>query len=158
MVLKSYLTDRTFQVQYQEEYTALRTIHSGVPQGSTLGPTLYSLYTADLPITEHTMTVTYANDTAILASLQNHITAPINLQRHIHQLEKWLKRWRIKANEINQHTSPSPWTVKPAPRLHWMDNISHSEKLPNTLVFTLTADWHGKPYIHQNKTAWPAIP
>ena len=53
MVLKSYLTDRTFQVRYQEEYTALHTIHweyhravhctphhpLGVPQGSTLHST-----------------------------------------------------------------------------------------------------------------------
>ena len=79
--------------------SALHTIHSGVPQGSILGPILYSLYTADLPETEHTMTATYADDRAILASHQNHITASINLQRHIHQLEKWLKQWHIKANE-----------------------------------------------------------
>ena len=71
---------------------------------------------ADLPETEHTMTATYADDTAILASHQNHITASINHQRHIHQLEKWLKRWRIKTNEnksthitftLNRETCPA---------------------------------------------------
>jgi hypothetical protein len=30
-LLKSYLSDRMFQVRYQEEYTPLHTIHSGVP-------------------------------------------------------------------------------------------------------------------------------
>jgi len=74
-LLKSYLTDRTFQIRYQEEYTKPYTIQSGVPQGSTLGPILYSLFTADLPETEQTPTATYADDTAILASHQNPITA-----------------------------------------------------------------------------------
>jgi len=62
MILKLYLTDRTFQVRYQEEYTALHTIQSGVPQDIILGPILYSIYTADSPETEQTMTATYADD------------------------------------------------------------------------------------------------
>jgi len=67
--LKSYLPDRTFQVRYQEEYTKLYIIQPGVPQGSILGPILYSIFTADLPETEQqTLTATYADDTAILAS------------------------------------------------------------------------------------------
>jgi hypothetical protein len=45
------------------------------------------------------MTATYANDTAILASHQISITASTNLHHHLNQLEKWLKRWRIKANK-----------------------------------------------------------
>jgi len=99
-ILKSYLTDSTFQVRYQEEYTTLHTIQSAVPHGSILGPILYSIYTADLPEIEQTMTATYADDTAILASHQNPITDSTNLQHHLNQLEKWLKRWHMKANKI----------------------------------------------------------
>jgi hypothetical protein len=98
-ILKLYLTDRTFQVRYQEEYTKLYTIQSGVPQGSNLGPILYSVFTAELPETEQTLIATYADDTAILASHQNPITASRKLQNQINQFEKWLKRWCIKANE-----------------------------------------------------------
>jgi len=45
------------------------------------------------------MTETYADDTEILASHHNHITASTNLQHNLNQFEKWLRRWRIKANE-----------------------------------------------------------
>jgi hypothetical protein len=95
-LLKSYRTDRTFQVRYQEEYTTLYDIHYGVPQGSILGPILYSIFTADLPETEQTLTATYADDTA---SHPNPITATEHLQYHLRRLEQWLKRWRIQANE-----------------------------------------------------------
>jgi len=75
------------------------TKQSGVPQGSILGPILYSIFTADPPETEQTLTATYADDTAILASHQNPITASKKLQNHLNQFEIWLKRWRIEANE-----------------------------------------------------------
>jgi hypothetical protein len=52
-----------------------------------------------MPETEHTLTATYADDTAILASHQNPITASTNLRRHLNQFGTWLKQWRIKANE-----------------------------------------------------------
>jgi hypothetical protein len=75
------------------------TVLSGVLQGSILGPMLYSIYTADLPITGHTLLATYADDTTILASHENPIEASRILQMSLDQLEEWLKRWRIKANE-----------------------------------------------------------
>jgi retron-type reverse transcriptase len=80
-LLKSYLTDRTFQVRYQEEYIKLYAIHSEVPQGSILSPILYSIFTSELPETEQTLTATYADDTAILASHQNPITASRQLTK-----------------------------------------------------------------------------
>ena len=70
----------------------LYNIQSGVPQGSILGPILYSIYTADMPETEHTLTATYADDTAILSSHQNPKIASANLQHHLNQFEKWLKQ------------------------------------------------------------------
>jgi len=52
-----------------------------------------------MPETEHTLTATYADETTILTSHQNSITASTNFQHHLNQFEKWLKQWRIKANE-----------------------------------------------------------
>jgi endonuclease/exonuclease/phosphatase family metal-dependent hydrolase len=98
-LIKSYLTNRTFQVKHGETYTDLYPVQSGVPQGSILGPVLYSLYTADLPLSKFTTLATYADDTTILASHKNPVEASRLLQTHLNKYEAWLQRWRIKANE-----------------------------------------------------------
>jgi hypothetical protein len=103
-LLKLCLTDRTFHVRDQEEYTKLYTIQFGVPEGSILRPILYSIFTEDLPETEQTMTATYADDPAILASYQNSITASRKLQNYLNQFDKWLKPGVLK----NRPTLPSP--------------------------------------------------
>jgi hypothetical protein len=43
LILKSYLQERYFVVRHDEAQTSLHEIHSGVPQGSVLGPMLYLL-------------------------------------------------------------------------------------------------------------------
>jgi hypothetical protein len=98
-LLRSYLKNRMFQVRHQEPHTILYPVLAGVPQGSILGPILYTIFTADLPEAAQTLTATYADDTAILASLEDPVVATSKLQSYLHQLEHWLQKWRISANE-----------------------------------------------------------
>ena len=90
-------------MRYQEEYIPFYAIHSGVPQGSILGPILYSLYTTDLPETEQTLTETYIDDTAILASHHDPIAATEHLQYRLCCLEQWLKNvaYTSQRNQID---------------------------------------------------------
>ncbi|CAB0035793.1 unnamed protein product [Trichogramma brassicae] len=105
--------DRTFHVKIKNEITSLYEIHAGVPQGSVLGPTLYLLYTADLPSSENVTIATYADDTALLCSHQCPVTASSNLQKHISKVETWYKSWRIKVNETKSiHTTFTLCTKK----------------------------------------------
>lgn len=98
-ILKTYLSDRCFEVKYNGEYSDLCRITSDVPQGSVLGPILYTIYTADLPTMDTTTIATYADDTAILATHTELLIASTNLQHHMYALEDWLNIWRIKANQ-----------------------------------------------------------
>ena len=89
-LLCSYLSQRFFMVKVKSEISELLPIESGVPQGSVLGPVLYTIFTADLPLDERTYTATFADDTVVMAVHNNVNTASQLLQ---------LKLWRIKAND-----------------------------------------------------------
>ena len=67
LIYKSYLSDRHFQIKHGEAYSTINHINKGVPQGSTFGPLLYLLYTADIPITPTTHIGTFADDTVIMS-------------------------------------------------------------------------------------------
>ncbi|CAG4946647.1 unnamed protein product [Parnassius apollo] len=99
-ILKSFHQQRHFIVQQGEALSDLCPTKAGVPQGSVLGPILYLLFTADLPTSESLITGTFADDTAILATLSDPKMASQILQKGLNDISHWLKKWRIKANEI----------------------------------------------------------
>ena len=47
--LSSYLANRTYCVSIGTKLSSMKPVISGVPQGSVLGPTLYAMYTNELP-------------------------------------------------------------------------------------------------------------
>ncbi|KAK7871524.1 hypothetical protein R5R35_010330 [Gryllus longicercus] len=98
-ILRSFISDRFFQIKFGDEITPFHPVLSGVPQGSILGPVLYTLYTADLPQSPDVTTATYADDTALLASHENQETATRTLEEHLELINKWCKLWRIRMNE-----------------------------------------------------------
>lgn len=98
-ILKSYLHQRTFRVKMENEYSELKQINAGVPQGSVLGPILYLLYTSDIPERENIQLATFADDTAVMTIGATIEESTINLQNAINGIEGWSKKWRIKFNE-----------------------------------------------------------
>jgi hypothetical protein len=109
-ILKSYLSNRYFDIKVSKDETNYHPIQAGVHEGSVLGPFLYLIYTADNPITNETNMATFADDTAILALNQNPIVASENLQNHLNVLQQWLCKWKIKVN--NNKSAQTMFTTR----------------------------------------------
>ena len=95
--LASYLEDRTQFVSVNNLNSTTSTVKYGVPQGSVLGPLLFSLYVAPLEdiFKVHAITVIiYADDTQLYL-----VVKPDDRTSPIHKLEKCvqdIRTWSIK--------------------------------------------------------------
>lgn len=108
LLLKSYLQERKFYVNINDEDSVFGAIRSGVPQGSVLGPILYTIFTSDMPSSNHVTIATYADDTAILASSKSRTEASDIVQRELYEIQNWLTKWNIKVNaEKSTHVTYS---------------------------------------------------
>ena len=68
---ESYLSNRSQCVQLENSTSAKKKLHFGVPQGSVLGPLLFTLYVSPIAdITQHNVgNMFYADDTQLYVSI-----------------------------------------------------------------------------------------
>ena len=74
-----------------------RKITSGVPQGSVLGPHLFVIYINDLPDGLENTFKMYADDSKVIAEVEDKITES-KLQTDIHKIKDWCDKWSMSLN------------------------------------------------------------
>lgn len=146
-ILKSYITERYFRVKLDGEYSKLKKIDAGVPQGSVLGPVLYILFTRDLPTPPETKIATFADDTAILVTDSNIVDATRKLQTATDVILKWTKKWRIKLNESKSiHINFTNKNIQALP-IYMNNNTVPHANTAKYLGFTLDAKLRWKDHV-----------
>lgn len=98
ILLRSFLSHRTFAIKINSALSSTRPIEAGVPQGSILSPLLYDLYIYDFPRSPNTFLGIYADDTVITARCRDPDLVHRRLQIAIDDIEEYTTSWKIEIN------------------------------------------------------------
>ena len=95
----NYFTNRTQVVSANGAVSTTQPISCGVPQGSILGPLLFTLYVNDLSsVAVHGKVVLYADDTAIFLSGKNIEDIQEKLNSDLERISAWLYANKLTLN------------------------------------------------------------
>jgi hypothetical protein len=109
-LIEDFLHDRKQRVLLNGAHSAWSTVTSGIPQGSVLGPILFTIYINDLTDVIENMVKLVADNTKVYAAVNN--TDEIDsLQSDIERLMNWSDTWLLKFNKSKcKHTHLGPET------------------------------------------------
>ena len=101
---KSYLEERTQCVKINDLFSDDVSLPFGVPQGSVLGPLLYTLYTIPLGriIQKHNLNYHfYADDTQLYLSIEPHDVNDLifSVEKCIEEVKSWMEVNKLKLND-----------------------------------------------------------
>lgn len=95
----SFLNNREFHVKVIGKMSETKTINFGVAKGAVLSPTLYNIYTSDIPKQlNNTELALFADDTAIFSSSRFSSIIINSLKSSMTRLDRYFLKWKIKLN------------------------------------------------------------
>ena len=123
------LTNRSFTLRTSDgQVSRLRRIHNGVPQGSTLAPTLFNIYISDIPKTTSKQ-YGYADDFALLTAHQTWEKVEETLNQDMQSLSEYLSRWSLKLS--TDKTTATAFHLNNRDIHRQLDVVVNGTPLPN---------------------------
>ena len=99
LMMRSYLTSRSQRCYFNGTYSNRKNVDCGIPQGSCLGPLLYSIFTNDLPLAVKRASLTmYADDSTLYyaASTCSELNQVLTLE--LNRIYDWIKANKLVLN------------------------------------------------------------
>ena len=94
-----YLSNRQQTVQFGGSSSSLLPVTCGVPQGSILGPLLFSIYLNDLPyVSQDLQTIMFADDTTFYLSSNSIDAATMTMNSELGLISEWMKVNKLSLN------------------------------------------------------------
>jgi hypothetical protein len=138
-LIKSYLSGRKFRIATRNPLrgnfvSTLFPIEAGVPQGSVLGPVLYTVYINDVQIEPNIKVALYADDVVFYTTSRNFQALHRRLQKQLDSFASWSAKWRTRINHdkceaitfTNKQliSCPDPVSID-GHRLDWKSDIKY---------------------------------
>ena len=95
----NWLTDRKQRVSVAGEIPACTAVHSGVPQGSVLGPLLFLIDIDDLEDSVASNILKFANNTNMFKRVQTRQECPTLEENFVNRLVQWSEKWQMSFNQ-----------------------------------------------------------
>ena len=159
----SYLSDRSLMVKVGQYFSQIVQLKYGVPQGSVLGPILFTMYTTPLKdiIQKHGVSYhTYADDTQLYLTFRpgveiNNVCS--RLEECISDIKRWMLCNKLKLNDEKTEVLllGSPYFLKKVPSITLQigDSLVKSTSCAKNLGVLFDSEMNMHKFVHQKVSA-----
>ena len=103
--IANYIKGRKAYTTYINHTSAQRQFKTGVPQGGVLSPTLFNIYTADIPPPREPVQVMALSDGITITFTHTSTSAAKKyIQPYLHKVFAWTKQSHTKPRQNNLHS------------------------------------------------------
>lgn len=155
-LLKNYMTDRHQYVAMEDTKSVLRAVTCGVPQGTVLGPVLFTIYINNiLQLNSQGKIISFADDTVIFYTACNWKSLRNKVEADLWTINKWFQENKLTLNKNKTKFVPFTSYVNNLPSfddLKVEKNLIIS-KVDNIKYLGITIDCHLRWDKHINDLA-----